>query len=200
MTSSPIAISLSAPVMPDDPLNDDITEWLDVLPSHAGPQAPGTLRKRLLGRVHQASQASRLLTTLRRHQMVATQPAPGVSLQTLYESATPKLRPGEPLRCFVVALHAGASWALPAVQSMQRECLVTEGELQIDGQALAARDYLRGSGQALLLHSPAGARLYVRETPVSANAPAQAIVQRDAAEHWQSFAPGIQRRVMWTDG
>ncbi len=204
MSTPPLHPHLPAPHAAPDVLDDDCIVLLDALA-----QAPGTaprgafLRERVFDRVARSARASRAFITLREKDMPAQPLAPGVTQRTLYEAGARALRAGEPRRVRVIELAAGAAWHIGAAGAdMQHEWLVLGGEVQVDGHALGPRDHLvtpAGVGVALV-SSPTAARLYLRESPLPAVAGSAAQVQRAAGAHWDDFAPGIKRRLLWVRG
>jgi hypothetical protein len=126
--------------------------------------------------------------------------ADGVAARALYEAADVDARRGEPARVRIVELAAGARWRSDLLPGVVSEWLVMDGCVALDGTPLQPRDYQRraATDPAPVLHSSAGARLYVRESRGGADEALSTVL--DACTPWQDFAPGIRRRVLWTDG
>lgn len=161
--------------------------------------AVGPMRARLLRRVEESAAASRRMFTARPHRMAAEQQAPGVFARTLYTARENQARrPGEPVRVRLVELRAHTRHTIPAA-GCNREWLVLDGSVRLDGEHLRLRDYRLDSdaNAASLLESDAGATLFLRECHLQQAAPARNITVRDADAGWPEFAPGICRRVLW---
>ena len=204
MSTPPLHPHLPAPHAAPDVLDDDCIVLLDAL-AHAPGTAPRSalLRERVFDRVARSAHASRAFITLREKDMPAQPLAPGVTQRTLYEASTRALRAGEPRRVRVIELTAGAQWAIDAApDDLQREWLVLDGEVRVDGQVLGARDHVvvpAGLGVREVSCS-AAARFYLREAPVPGEAGQAAQLQRAADARWDDFAPGIKRRLLWVHG
>jgi quercetin dioxygenase-like cupin family protein len=170
---------------------------------------PPPLRERLLHRVAESARASRQFITVRARGASAQAVGEGVVVRRLYQAAGAADAPlaawrrGEPRHVRVIELSPGASWAPALHPGDQAEWLVLAGEVRLAGEQLAPRDYHwapPGSPTPLLFAATA-ARVLLREAPASPQAGAQrAFTRTDATTPWDDFAPGIQRRVLWTCG
>jgi|CXWL01.1.fsa_nt_gi hypothetical protein len=195
---------ITAPRPAPDLLGDDLMALLRALPADAATPPPrlAGARERLFARVQESARASRVMHTTRRHDALRTEPdpAPGVTLRTLYAAGGAALRAGEPLRSCLVELGAGAQWPVPATDhALQREWLVLQGEVQLGGLTLGAQDFhLQPAGTpSPPLASVGGALLLLRLAPIAARRGDTALTRRAAHAAWADFAPGIRRRVMW---
>jgi hypothetical protein len=161
--------------------------------------APHPVPSRVMARVSHSVACNAGFTTLRRRHMASVAVAAGVQQRPLYQAHSATLRPGEPARATLLELEPGAACTLPAApDAAQREWLVLRGSVQFESMLLARHGFHRATATAAHLHSAEGALLYLRESYGSpANA---ALTQHDSPELWAPFAPGIQRRLMWTDG
>ncbi|MBI3369982.1 MAG: cupin domain-containing protein, partial [Burkholderiales bacterium] len=150
--------------------------------------------------VTRSARASRAFVTVRSKDAPPESLADGVVMRTLYQAITAQLRPGEPRRVRIVELAPGARWRADVAAADRSEWLVMRGELIVAGQALGARDFHhRPTGAGVCeVSSVQGASFYLREAPTRGGAPQQANSVLDAQAGWQDYAPGIKRRVMWT--
>lgn len=169
-----------------------------VPPAHMPPQAA---RMRLVQRVREAVTAALAFNTVRLGRAPSVGVAPGVVTRTLYSSPASPLRLGEPQRVRLIELAAGAAWSHEDTGAMRREWLLIEGSANIDHTPLRPGSYhvAEGAGPAAL-HSPGGAWMYLRETPLAAANTAATCTQHDDPALWLDFAPGIQRRLLWQHG
>ena len=181
-----------------DPLQDPAAALLDLWP--AAGSMPGAIdqriRSRLGRRLARALQSGSRNTTLRRERVEAETVVPGVTRRPLYASSGAALRPGEPALAVVLELAAGARWTVPLGGC--REWLVMRGSTTIGQHQLGALGFLRECGTEPLVSSAGGALIYLRQVPAEAKTPTAA--QHDRPEAWLPFAPGIVRRLLWTDG
>lgn len=180
----------------------------------AGP-APA-LRQRLQQRLAMSTAGEAGMLTRRLASTPVQALAPGVAARCLYQAPAGRaLRPGEPLRTWLLDLAPGAAWPAQALShpsraataQTQREWLLLSGELRAGSLALGPLDYhLRPAGLASPAWvSPAGgpgARLFYREGLLPGAAAAgtdapQALTVHDAQAGWPAYAPGIRRRVLW---
>jgi quercetin dioxygenase-like cupin family protein len=177
------------------------------------PAGESRLRERLLDRIARSAAAARAFTTVRSATVGTRELAPGVQARDLYRAdAAQALRPGEPVQVRLIELKAGAVWAGVAhEQTMQRQCLVLRGELQLGAQHLVVRDFvaLAAGEPTPAMRSDAGALVYWRLAPMpkqasvagttsAADSAMQVVV--DANSAWDDYAPGIERRVLWQRG
>ncbi|MCE4553426.1 cupin domain-containing protein [Roseateles cellulosilyticus] len=188
--------------MPDHPESEDDTTDLSPLLSEPFARAwaapatglPGRLGERLGERLQRSLQAEAGMVTVRlRHSRAED------GLRWLYRAPADRpLRPGEPrAACFVDVPAQGFMQFEPSAGP--REFLVLDGEVEIDTEALVARDYLLlPGGNAARLVSLGGARVFMREG--DATVAAQRTLVRDRDAGWPEFAPGIRRRVLWSAG
>ncbi|WP_284619685.1 cupin domain-containing protein [Aquabacterium humicola] len=178
-------------------LDDDC---LDLLAQPMAGAGPGPLRERVLQRIGRSAEASRAFVTVRTRRARAMPLAEGVLARALYETAGTAPRPGEPARVRIIELAAGARWQADPLCGAVSEWLVMDGALDMDGALLQTRDFQRrpANETAPVLHSPTGARLYLRESSAAPGEARSTVL--DACTPWQDFAPGIRRRVLWTDG
>lgn len=163
------------------------------------------LGERLAGRLSRSLQAEQGMVTVRRRSAAVDPLGGGAQRRWLYRAPADRaLRAGEPRTACVIELTAGASLALPPAGP--REFLVLQGSAEVGPQALGLRDFLLlPAGGGVRLSSRDGAQVFVREAEAGAagegRAPAAApTLVRDAEAGWPEFAPGIRRRVLWTDG
>lgn len=195
--------------LPGDALDDDLVELVDTLLST--PAAParlrdGPLRQRLFDRVARSAAAARRMVTVRRGEP-GQSPAPGVHIRTLYTATAGRApRPGEPQRVLSIELEPGARWAVDGGTpgGLRREWLVIRGRARVGGSELGTFDYhvVPAGAVGAEVASMQGAVLYLREAAAS---PGDAASQRaqtavDDAAAWADFAPGVQRRVLWSAG
>lgn len=204
-----------------DPLAD---EWVDLLDepfvaafagtASAAPGRPAILRERVLGRVARSARQSRGFVTVRRKDAPAEALAPGVLARTLYAGHAGAGRPGEPRRVRLLELAPHACWAaatpgLMVTPDSASEWLLLAGSLRLQPTGpvapieLSARDFHRLADGPLpqVRAGAAGATVYLREAPAGAGpARAAGATVRDSEAPWDDFAPGIRRRVLWTDG
>jgi quercetin dioxygenase-like cupin family protein len=204
MNTAPMPLPLPAP----DVLDDELALLLHHLPAATAPEpaAPAgeldsaALRRRLFGRVQASARAARVMCTRRLADAPAVQPAPGVTLRTLYRARGSARRAGEPDRSALVELAAGACWPTPADgEGTQREWLVLRGEAQLGPLVLAAEDFhlLPAGAPCPPLASRRGALLLLREAPLAALPAEQAATQRATEARWAEYGPGVVRRVLW---
>jgi hypothetical protein len=204
MTVHPLPPPRPAP----DPLDDELARLLteplaDALQGRLPARAASAPRERLLERVARSARAAGAFVTVRVKMAAAIALAPGVATRLLYAADGAPRRAGEPRRVRLVELAPGASWTADApAPGDQCEWLVMQGRVSLDGEALALRDFRRAPAAAAppVLHSDQGAVLYLRESPPPAGARADARTVRDAGAAWDAFAPGIWRRVLWSEG
>lgn len=186
----------------------DLRTLLEAWPEVASPQGSGAaepnargrvlgrVRGRVAGRVQSAIDASAGMVTLRGAAGLGWQPlAEGVRTQPLYRAATASRRPGEPRSAQLLELAAGASCSFPA--GLPREWLVLQGQVEIDALSLGPLDHRADDGAPATVSSASGARIYVREAD---RVVVGVEIQRDDPSLWLDFAPGVRRRLMWTDG
>jgi len=186
----------SNPESDDDDLSPLLSEpfaraWASPTPT---PGLPGRLGERLGERLSRSLKAEEGMVTVRRSKAKA-----GESPRWLYRAPQGRpLRPGEPRGVCVFELPAGAFVQLEAADG-PREFLVLQGEVEIDTEMLARRDFLLlPEGNAPRLISLSGARVFVREA--DASSAAERTLVRDREAGWPDFAPGIRRRVLWSGG
>lgn len=164
--------------------------------------AAASVGQRLMGRLAASRAQAEAMVTVRRARLAPQVLAPGVSSKTLYAvDANRPRRAGEPTRARLVEFAAGSAWSGPDAAA-HREWLVLEGELQVGGQTLEARDYhVAPAGHpGSAVASDRGALVFLRESDVLALADDAPFTVRDAEAGWPDFAPGIQRRVLWQRG
>lgn len=189
------------PTTPRSSEDDDMTPLLGepFASAWATPAAPGgRLGERLGERLQRSLDAERGMVTVRRRRSVPEALAAGVQQRWLYRAPQDRaLRPGEPRTVRVIELQPGAGLDLAAAGV--REFLVLRGSLDVDGESLGLRDFLRlPGGSTPRLVSAEGAQVFVREADGAGDG-APALV-RDAEAGWPEFAPGIRRRVLWAEG
>lgn len=181
---------------PDD--NDELSPLLSEPFARAwaapAPGLPGRLGERLGDRLRQSLQAEAGMVTVRLRRTSADG-----ALRWLYRAPTDRpLRPGEPRGACIVDLPPDGVLQFEASDG-PREFLVLQGEVKVDTDALALRDYLLlPAGHAARLVSRNGARVFMREG--QASSAARRTLVRDVEAGWPEFAPGIRRRVLWTAG
>jgi len=210
--SLPLARPADAPDAQADPF---ATLLHAIAPARTGPpEGAEALRRRLFGRVGASAASARRLHTRRHADTLAVAVAPGVTLRALYRAAEGQARrPGEPEAVTLVELAPGAAWpaasALPGTRaapggapSLQRECLVLEGQLLAGSVPLHAHDYhvVPAGTDGGAWSSRNGALLCLRESRRASEAPARPTTQRAATAEWTAYAPGIRRRMMWREG
>jgi quercetin dioxygenase-like cupin family protein len=180
---------------PSDSNDDDLSPLLSepFASAWAAPAEPGLLGERLTGRLQRSLEAERGMVTVRRRKAAQTEAGP----RWLYRvPAGRALRPGEPRSVCLIELQAGEMLKFEPSEG-PREFLVLQGRVEIDTEALAARDFLLlPAGNAPRLVSLEGAQVFMREADATVAA-ARTLV-RDAEAGWPEFAPGIRRRVLWT--
>jgi anti-sigma factor ChrR (cupin superfamily) len=162
---------------------------------------PGHVRDRLLGRVADSAARHQGMVTMRPRRMVAEALARGVSVRWLYRADGARVRRcGEPLRLALIELEPGARLTSGlGLAGRHSEWLVVAGSATVDGLALDTHDH---HGQPAgddepTLASAGGAVLYLRD---NGEQPTPAGTSRARQAQWESFAPGIQRRVLWRAG
>ena len=161
--------------------------------------AGAALRRRLLERLSASRSASGAMVTARRARLAPSELAPGVRARILYLAPGERpLRAGEPLRVRLIELQAGARWSDDDA-SRDREWLVLQGSVLLDGQRLRLRDYHRASAGAAaqVLAVDGRAVVFLRESRLPPDAADQGCTVRDADAGWPQYAPGIRRRVLW---
>lgn len=196
-----------------EPLADWYAAALRTSPSTA-------LRERLLQRAASAARLAGPMATVRRRDSPVQALAPGIDCRLLYRHGAEALRPGEPLQASILTVAPGAGWLLPGAQAgVQRDWLVLDGSIVLNGLALGCHDYHVQSAAALPvavnLSSQGGARVYLRESlPASAAADGAApsagvtgsdsqaptrppFTSRSADAQWDDHGPGIRRRLLW---
>lgn len=184
-----------------EPQDDDLSPLLSEPFARAwatpAPGLPGRLGERLGERLARSLEAEQGMCTVRRRHAAAQPVGNGALQRPLYRAPADRpARPGEPRAASVVELQAGAALALPA--GGPREFLVLRGSVDVDGEPLSLRDFLRlPAGTAPRLHSADGAHVFVREADDTGN---ERTLVRDREAGWPEFAPGIRRRVLWTAG
>lgn len=174
--------------------------------------APKALRERLLSRLRASVSASRPMVHARLRHMATPSGGTGGDVvdHQLYraEQAAPR-RAGEPERVRLLRLGPGATLPAPSTDpTWLLELLMLRGELSgpqgrsDDPEPLRVLDFVAsaaGRGAQAWRAGPEGALFYLRESRSEA-APELPRVVRDAAGHWEDFAPGIRRRVLWREG
>lgn len=176
-------------------LNDPFARaWAAPAPA---PTAPGGLAARLGGRLQRSLAAERGLVTVRRRKTQPERLAGGVQQRWLYRAPSDRpLRPGEPQAARILELAPGAAMTWPVAAAGSVEFLVVDGQVDVDGEALSARDYLvLPEGTSPHLSSAGGAQVFVREASLPVRS--RSLV-REAEAGWPEFAPGIRRRVLWS--
>lgn len=193
----------------------ELPALLDAL-AGAGAEGPGlptaptarALRRRLLERAGRSARHQRGMVNVRRADIAAEHPAPGVRVEPLYRAPSDRpLRPGEPIASELLVLEPGARLPLPASAGPADRAeawLVLDGRVGIDDCVLCAEDFLHidGGNAAVLTAGAEGARLLRRVAPASATrqalspAPARRLQRGGAEAPWVDFGPGIQRRVL----
>ena len=162
---------------------------------------PPGLRSRLLDRVARSARASRAFVTVRGHARAAMPLADGVAAQLLYVATGADRRAGEPSRVRIIDLAAGRSWMPDLLSGEQTEWLVLSGALELGGQPMGPRDFHWSPPGAAApnLRARSPARVLLREAGATPGADAlPAVTQLDAVAGWDDFAPGIQRRLLWS--
>ena len=191
-------MTTTMPPIPES-TDDDLTPLLSepFARAWAAPAAPRQMGQRLSDRLGQSLRAEAGMITMRRRKTFAEPVADGVLQRWLYRAPSGReLRPGEPRAVSVIELQPGASLALPPAGA--REFLVMRGAAHVDAEALTLRDFLLlPAGTPAVLGSQDGAHVFVREGEGPAR---ERTLVRDEEAGWPEFAPGIRRRVLWTDG
>lgn len=189
-----------------DPLDDELARLLAEPLAVAGAARPAgppsRLRARLLERVMRSARAASELHTVRHDAQPALTIAPGVTMRRLYAAVGEPRRSGEPRRVQVIELTAGSAWLAERAQPGDRtEWLMLRGRVEFDGQMLAALDYRQQSAGTAppLLRCTETAVVYRRDSPQAAVPPVAVSIVRNADAGWDEFAPGIRRRVLWTE-
>lgn len=200
--------TLPPPRSAPDPLDDEVVRWLAgplaaALPADVAPAHAHATRERLLDRVTRSARAARAFFTVRLRDAPATPGPQGVTTRLLYAAAGDPQRAGEPRRVRLIALDPGAAWT-PETPAAGDHCewLVLQGKVELDDEVLKRCDYHRvpaGTAPARL-RSVDGGLLYLRESPQPGTASPQAHTVHDAGGAWDEFAPGIWRRVLWSEG
>lgn len=169
---------------------------------------PAGVRERVLERVTRSAQQSRAFITVRRRTAVPRCLSPGVCFSLLYAADGRQRRAGEPDRVRLIEWAPDASWAptSDALGDGASEWLVLRGELLWQaGNArvdLAQHDFHRWprGRPDRVAAGPGGALAYLRESAaLTSERHASAVTVRHVEAKWEAFAPGIQRRVLWTD-
>ena len=195
---NPDRSSLPAPRPAPELLDDELVVLLDALGRHVPPPRSRILRERVFDRIGRSARASRAFVTVRRDDAPAEAAAPGVRLRQLYRAGSTARRAGEPERVRLVELAPGAAWAGPG-DEMRREWLLLRGHARLDGAELGVLDYrfVPAGHCGGPLGSAGGALVYLREAVADG---ATAFTSRDSARAWDDFAPGLKRRLLWTEG
>jgi ChrR Cupin-like domain len=181
-------------------LDEAIDILNDALSADPLPAAPA-VRGRLFGRVADSAARHRGLITVRSHRIAAHPVADGVSLRWLYASdAARARRPGEPQRLALIELQAGARLTGGlGLAHRHSEWLVIAGSVTLDDVALDTLDHHghAASSREPVLASAGGAAVYLRD---NGSEPSPAGTSRERHAHWENFAPGIRRRLLWQAG
>lgn len=158
---------------------------------------PARARDRLLARIARSAASTRRMHTRRHADAPAAALAAGVQARELYRAAGAELRAGEPWRSRLIELAPGARWS-PEPSARPCEWLLLRGAAMLGDVHLHALDFLlQPAGTSPpVLGSTAGALLLLREA--GTQAVATPLLQRAADAPWADYAPGIERRVMWT--
>ena len=180
--------------------------WVPAAENLAG---AGSVRNRLLDRISASKANESAMHTARRHRLQHEVLGPGMSTQTLYACQKQRpLRPGEPLRARLIDLKAGTTLTPGSLgpeellRKCRREWLVMAGAIELEGQRLSMRDYHTSpSGQPTpTITCREDALIFLRESTATPDQEEKPRTVLDAEAGWPDFAPGIQRRVLWTDG
>ncbi len=199
---------LPPPLAAVDAQADEFHWLLDGLPLAPDPALADSrpepaLRARVMQRVAQAAQASRAFFTVRQPMASAAGPSATLRSRVLYQCQDGRaLRVGEPLRVRLLQLPADSHWRPDLLPATTRcEWLVMSGECSVAHRSLSPRDYLLQAGQADMpeWHSVDGATVYLRESAQPQADPDKPLWVRDAQSSWDDFAPGIRRRVLWSE-
>ncbi len=177
--------------------------WASIPPGGVAP------RQRLLQRAAASRKAEACMVTVRRRRAAPEAPAEGVRVHALYGAGTGALRPGEPRRASLIELAAGATLTpellgdTVASAGRRREWLVLEGtveRVEAGEPVLAVRDYhVTPAGQAgPRWQAQTATLLFLRESDAPAHTGEQPFTVRDREAGWPEFAPGIRRRVLWS--
>jgi mannose-6-phosphate isomerase-like protein (cupin superfamily) len=176
---------------------DIISDALSAEPTAASPQ----VRNRLLGRVADSAERHQGLITVRTRQLQAQPLAEGVRVRWVYEAdPTRARRAGESQRLALIELQPGARLKSGlGLANRHSEWLIMAGSVTLDGVALDTLDH---HGHAASQHEPVlasagGATIYLRD---NGNQPSPAGTSRERQAHWENFAPGIRRRMLWQAG
>lgn len=194
MTTQPIT-----PESNDDDLSPLLSDPFAQAWATPTPGLPGRMGERLGERLARSLRAEQGMVTVRRRKAPVQALAAGVQQRWLYRAPGERgSRPGEPRAASVIELEAGGRLELPA--GGPREFLVMRGRVEVDGETLGLRDFLLlPAGGTPVLASPDGAHVFVREADPGEGAVERTLV-RDQEAGWPEFAPGIRRRVLWSDG
>jgi quercetin dioxygenase-like cupin family protein len=193
-------IDFEPPRLAADPLQEPVVALLELLPAAAGMPTglERRVRSRLSVRVARALQAGSQQVTLRRDRTPAETVAPGVTQRRLHAGRSTALRPGEPETALWVELEPGALWTMPGDGGDCREWLVMQGGVTVGEHELGRLGFLREGGPEPRLASRGGATVYLRRLPMPAMSATS--VQHDNSTAWLPYGPGIERRLLWTDG
>jgi len=168
-----------------------------------------SVRSRVLERVNESIRTHAGLVTVRQRHVQWRELAPGVRARSLVESTGCALRPGQPRRASIIELEPGACWRPRDDGREQREWLVLAGQITLEAAdigkiGLDMLDFhVAPAGcPTRELRSRRGATVYMRAAPRPVGEPdrAAAVTARGAAKPWDDFAPGIRRRMLWSDG
>ncbi len=153
------------------------------------------LRDRLLARVARSAEANRLFVTTRAHDGEWVSLRPGLQQRPLHADAQ--------AHSSLLQWQSPAEWHVPAL-GQAHECLVLQGDVLVNGQALHPHDYLlTAHDQPLHLQASAGACLYWRRIEPGVQAFGHTAVPHLARASDMAWAPlrrGVQIKPLYAEG
>lgn len=154
--------------------------------------AEARLRQRLLERVARSAAANRPFVTTRAQDGAWQALVPGVQQRELHADAAAHSR--------LLQWQSDATWSVPA-SGDAHECLILEGEVQLNGQTLRAQDHVLCPPNAPLnAQASAGARLYWRRIAPGAQAfghTAALHLARASEMAWAPLRQGVQIKPLY---
>lgn len=157
-------------------------------------QQEARLRERLFGRVARSAAAHRDFVTTRTSDGAWQTLVPGLQQRPLHGDAQ--------AQSCLLQWQADAEYSL-ADEVAAHECLVLQGAVRINGQVLAAQDYVLCTQGPLHLQATAGARLYWRRIEPGVQAFGHGVASHLARAGdiaWEPLRQGVQIKPLFAQG